>query len=487
MSPWAKCFALCAAFLAGCATAASAAPVTIERIVAKVDQEIITLSELQDLVKEEVSNLARVYKGEEFERRRREMELRGLDALVENKLILRRAKSMGVTVGESELEQAVSSVTDRNRLTTQDFRKYLASQGMTLETYREKVRERLLVRKVESLDVALRVTVSDDEIAAYYKANPDLYREGEERRVQQIFFPTKEGMPEPEVEAQRQKAAAAHKEVGGGADFGETAKKVSQDPAAAQGGNLGFIKKGEVFPEFEAIIFSLKEGEVSQPMKTRAGFHIVKLLEIKRGKAISLESVSSKIRDQLAEEKRAKRRREWISELKRASFLEVHFDPQVQAVSAGATVDPLFRDVREQVTFKLVGVRLARSNEMVGKDRLFWAYGANQKDPRWKSEKVKTDDKLFVGTDEIGVLEKSQREFVNPDPSASLFFFEHNYLLPNAYLGRVHFADVIKEFSLKPNVKKLSLETDSKRVRLEFEVKVEKTRSIVADPREIGQ
>jgi len=76
---------------------------------------------------------------------------------------------------------------------------------------------------------------------------------------------------------------------------------------------------------------------------------------------------------------------------------------------------------------------------------------------------------------------------VNPDPSANLFLFEHNYLLPNVYLGKVSFADLIKEFSLKPQAKKLSFQTDSKRVRLEFEVKVEKTRSIVADPKELGQ
>ncbi|MBI2131313.1 MAG: SurA N-terminal domain-containing protein, partial [Candidatus Tectomicrobia bacterium] len=113
------------ALLAGCASGAGAAPVTVERIVAKVDQEIVTLSELQDFVKEEVDKIAKVYSGAEFERRKREMELRGLDVLVENKLILRRAKVLGVTVGETELEQAVSAVAGRSKITTEEMRKYL--------------------------------------------------------------------------------------------------------------------------------------------------------------------------------------------------------------------------------------------------------------------------------------------------------------------------------------------------------------------------
>jgi len=94
------------------------------------------------------------------------------------------------------------------------------------------------------------------------------------------------------------------------------------------------------------------------------------------------------------------------------------------------------------------------------------------------------DDKLSLGGDEIGTLKKIQRDFINPDPGTSLYIFEHNYLLPNSYLGKVSFADLIKAFSLSPAKKVIKVATDENKVRLEFEVKVEKTRSIVADPKE---
>ncbi len=481
-----RIIALIAILSAGTIPAALAAPVTIERIVAKVDQHIITLSELQDFVREEVEKIRKAYKGEEFERRRRELELQGLDALIESKLILQRAKAMSLTVNEQELEQAVSAVTDRTKLTAEELRRQLRAEGITLEAYREKMRERLLQRKAESLEVDIRVSVSEEEVAAFYQANADQFREGEARRVRQIFFPVREGASQEEVEEKRRKAEEAHKAATlDGADFAEVAKKLSEGPAASGGGDLGFIKKGEVFPELEAIVFTQPPGEVGRPTRTRVGFHVIRVVETQPGKVITLDRVAGKVRDQLFAEKRAKRRREWIAELKRASFLEVNFEPQASRANGG--LEALLRDVREQVTFRLVRVQLLESAEILGRERLFWAYGSNQRDPRWKSDKLKVDEKLILESEEIGSLEKTHREFINPDPSASLFLYEHNFLLPNVFLGKVSFADVIKEFSLKPQEKRLVFLTDSKKARLEFEVRVEKTRSIVADPKEISQ
>jgi hypothetical protein len=91
---------------------------------------------------------------------------------------------------------------------------------------------------------------------------------------------------------------------------------------------------------------------------------------------------------------------------------------------------------------------------------------------------------MIRGREEIRGLQKIQHEVVNPDPGTSIFLYEYNYLLPNSYLGKVSFADLIKAFSLAPKKGRIGVVTDEKRVRLEFEVKVEKTRSIVADPQE---
>ncbi len=465
---------------------ADAKPITIERIVAKINEEIITLSELQDFVKGENKKIRGEFTGKELESRLREMELAALDLLIEKKLILQRAKDIDVSVREKELQTAIQVVLDRNRIQADQLGSFLAAEGKSLDSFREKMRQSILIRKVEGREVNFRLSVSEQEIADFYQANIEQFRKGEARRIRQIFFPVPQKASKDEDEEQRAKASAAFKRVKrNGKDFASIAKKISEGPASARGGDLGFIKKGELFPEFEKIIFSMPVGKTGEVIRTRAGYHIL-LVESKRpGKVTTLDLISGKIRGRLFREKRAKRRREWISELKRAAFLEIDFNPQANRTEKKESFASLFRDVREQISFKLIAVQLLKSSDVIGREKLFWTYGSSRRDERWKSEKLKVDDKLFLGIDDIEGLQSIHREFVNPDPATNLYIYEHNYLLPNSYLGKVSFADLIKEFSLSPKKKKIGLVTDEDRVRLEFEVRVEKTRSIVADPKEI--
>ena len=223
------------------------------------------------------------------------------------------------------------------------------------------------------------------------------------------------------------------------------------------------------------------------------GFHVVHVDDVEPGKVITLDRVSGKIRNKLFQEKFTKRRREWITELKRAAFLEISYDP----VATPGGLSSVFKDVREQISFRLVGIKLKqRGGGLFGQDRVLWAYGSNRDKPRWKSDRVKVGEGAAVGKDAIGALEVGDRLFVNPDPSANLYLFRYVYLLPDSYIGQVSFADMIKAFSdqskgdgeeQKAKAKKMSFETDNKAARLEFEVEVQKTRSIVADPKEITQ
>ncbi len=142
------------------------------------------------------------------------------------------------------------------------------------------------------------------------------------------------------------------------------------------------------------------------------GFHVIHVEKVEPGKLIPLDRVAGKIRNKLYSAKFAKRRREWIAELKRTAFLEIHYDPK----ASGGGLASIFKDVREQVTFHLVRIRLRESRGLLGRDRIFWTYGAHQRSPRWKSDRLRVDDKHTLGKDEIGALAPTQRSFVNPDP-----------------------------------------------------------------------
>ena len=495
MSYRAKCF--CVLAVAFCALAAAAAPVTsasvtIERIIAKIDDDIIMLSELQDFVKPSVEKLRQNYRGEQLNRRIRELELAALDTMIQSKLIAKRASGLELNVSEKEIENAIAGILRENKTTTAGLRAFLESQGMTMEQYRDELRKKLLARRVENMEVGGRVSVLEQEIADYYDAHSDDYREAEKRTVRQIFFPVDKGASASEIEAQRKKADLAYAEAAKpGADFAGVAEKHSEGPARSRGGSLGSVKKGEVFPELEQLIFSTAKGATSKPTRTRVGFHVIHVDDVAPGKVITLDRVSGKIRSKLFQEKFTKRRREWITDLKRAAFLEISYDP----APSPDGLSSVFRDVREQISFRLVGVKLKQSGgRLFGQDRILWAYGANRDKPRWKSDKVKVGEGASVGKDAINALEAGHRLFVNPDPSANVYLFRYVYLLPDSYIGKISFADMIKAFSegskgegRKAGSRTMSVETDNKAARLEFEVEVQKTRSIVADPKEITQ
>ena len=472
---------------------AAASAVTIERIIAKIDDDIIMLSELQDFVKPNVEKMRSRYKGEQLNQRIRELELQALDAMIQSKLIVKRASALELKVSEKEIENAIAGILRENKTTTAGLREFLSSQGMTMEKYRDELRKRLLSRKVENMEVGGRVSVIEQEIADYYDAHLDDYREAEKRTVRQIFLPVDKGASASEVEAKRKKAGLAYEEATKpGADFAEVAEKHSEGPAQSRGGSLGSVKKGEVFPELEELIFSTAKGGTSKPTRTRLGFHVIHVDDVTPGKVITLDRVSGKIRNKLFQEKFTKRRREWVTELKRAAFLEISYDP----VASRAGLSSVFSDVREQISFKLVGIKLKQGGGLFGQSRILWAYGANRDKPRWKSDKVKVGEGASVGKDAIDALEAGHRLFVNPDPSANIYLFRYVYLLPDSYIGEIRFADMLKAYSAQsksedkgktPEAKKMSFETENKAARLEFEVEVQKTRSIVADPKEITQ
>ncbi len=477
--------------LMGASAVAMSAPVTIERIIAKIDDEIIMLSELQDLVKPRVDKLRDSYKGEQLNRRIRELEISALDAMIESKLIEKRASTFGLNVSEKEIENTVTGILRQNKTTTAGLRDFLRSQGMTMEKYRDEIRKKLLGRKVENMEVGLRVSVREQEIADYYNAHLDDYREAESRAVRQIFFPVNKGASPEEIERQRKKAELAYREAAKpGADFARLAEKYSEGPARSRGGELGSVKKGEVFSELEQLIFSTARGATSEPTRTRVGFHVIHVDDVTPGKVITLDKVSGKIRDKVFQEKFTKRRREWVADLKRSVFLETSYDPGPSQSGLSA----VFKDVREQISFRLVGIKLKTKGGLFGQDRVLWAYGANRNKPRWKSDKVKVGQGAEVRKEAIDALEAGHRLFVSPDPSANIYLFRYVYLLPDSFIGEVNFADMLKAFSEQSKgegqnakSKKVSFETKNRAARLDFEVEIQKTRSIVADPKEITQ
>ena len=176
-----------------------AKPIVIERIVAKINEEIITLSELQEFVRMAKLELKRKYRGKDLEKKLQDLEQKALDKLVERKLLIQKAKKVRLSVSERELKITISSVLKGSNITLEQLKKYLISTGSSLEKFKSETRERLLMKKVENIFVNTIVTVTKKEINDYYKDNLEKMTLGGSRKVRQIFFPLNEEMSNDEI------------------------------------------------------------------------------------------------------------------------------------------------------------------------------------------------------------------------------------------------------------------------------------------------
>lgn len=176
---------------------------------------------------------------------------------------------------------------------------YIEAKKMNLhkdKEYKEKVEEfekMTLVSLILKKEVEEKSAVEDAEVRAFFDQNADKFTIGTKIRASHILVKT-----EKEAEDILSK-------IKKGKDFGELAKTLSKDPGSAQkGGDLGYFERGRMVPEFEQAALSLKPGEISKPVKSRFGFHIIKLVDIKKGEPANFEQSKESIRRQLISEKR---------------------------------------------------------------------------------------------------------------------------------------------------------------------------------------
>ncbi len=207
----------------------------------------------------------------------------------------------------------VSAVAEEISLTEEAIRRYYEEHP---EAFQEPEKVKLAYLRLSLADIAKQVEVSEEEIESYYRDHQDLYGVPEQRRVAHILIAVSEGGDE---EAARKKAEEVYAKLRAGGDFATLAKEYSDDPgSASQGGDLGYIEKGVLDPEFDDVAFSLAQGEVSEPVRTAFGYHIIRVEEIKPGHVKPLEEVRKEVERELRMEKAQKR---YLDELERLSNL----------------------------------------------------------------------------------------------------------------------------------------------------------------------
>jgi peptidyl-prolyl cis-trans isomerase SurA len=295
----------------------------VEKVAAVVNKDIIALSEVRQRAAPELARLSREADSASKSKQQNEIMRKTLDALIGDKLIEQQIKELNLDVTEPEVDAGIDDVRKNNHLDAAQFEQLLVSEGYNMSSYRDFMRKHLAKLKLVNLKVRSRVKISDEDLKAEYarfsKAEADEY----EVHARHILLQTPANASPAEIEKARQQAEQLSAKARGGADFVELAKSQSQGPSAGEGGDLGFFKRGVMVPEFEKVAFALKPGEVSEPVRSKFGWHVIKVEERRALSVKPFEEVKEQLKDRILRGQLEKYTEQYVQELRNSAVVEV--------------------------------------------------------------------------------------------------------------------------------------------------------------------
>lgn len=270
------------------ATLSAAAPkpgkiALVDRIVAVVNNEVITQRELDEKAKLAEQQLQR--QGTPLPSRD-VLEKQLLERLIIDKVQLQYAKENGVTVDDEALEQTLQRIATENKLTMEQFRAVLKRDGVSYDKFREDIRNEMVLARLREREVDNKIFVSDADVDNYL-ANRQRQGEETEYNAAQIFIRVPEQATPEQLQAVKAKADKAWQQLKNGADFRQVSASVSDAPNAIQGGPLGWGSASRIPPLFVEALDKLQPGDITPVLRSPNGFHILKLVD-KRGKNVKV-------------------------------------------------------------------------------------------------------------------------------------------------------------------------------------------------------
>jgi len=295
--------------------------VLLDRVIATVNGGAITWSELRGNFDLKAEEHLKGLKGEEKEKKLRELEQFFLNNMIDLKLQLQEARRLGFSISQSEIDGAIADIKVKYNLTDESLIESLRAEGFTLDEYREQLEEQILVSKLVKFEVRDNVLIMDKEIEEYYEANKDKYRSEEKIRIRQIFFSA-----DPEDISQRSETGARAQEIirmiKKGEDFAKIAMEFSEDASREFGGDLGYLSRGSVLKEIEDAAAALTVGEVSKPFWSSSGLHIIKLEDKIEGS--NIEKIRNRIKGLLFERTFKLKYSDWLKSLRAKAYIKIN-------------------------------------------------------------------------------------------------------------------------------------------------------------------
>lgn len=291
----------------------------VDKIKAIVNNEVITQSEVDRLLYPIYLRYKDIYKGNKLNEKLEEASNEILDELIEDRLLLSEAKRLNIQADEEEVDDRIKQL--KMRFSGEDdFNRMLSDQNLSIKDFRTRYREQIMVEKLIDREIRYQIQILPQEAESYYREHIDEFKEPEQVKVSSILVRLKSKRTPEQTLAL---VVNLLQRLQNGDDFYTLAKMYSEGTNAEGGGDMGYVRKGQMIDKIDKVIFNLKIGEFSDLVETSLGYHIFKVYDRKKGRIIPLAEARPRITDELYREKVEKKFAKWMKGLRENAFISI--------------------------------------------------------------------------------------------------------------------------------------------------------------------
>ena len=304
------------------APAALFADTIIEEIVARVNGEVISRSDFQK-GRDQMLNDLRQQFGADAEKEFKERQKDLLRDLIDQQLLLDKGKELGITA-DTELIKKLDELRKQNNLgSMEELEKAAEQQGVNFEDFKQQIRNSIITQQVISQEVGRKIQLSRDEAQKFYEEHKQEMERPEQIHLSEILVAVPKDATPEQITAAEAKADKVLKEIRGGAGFSDVAKRSSEGPTASQGGDLGLFKRGTLAKGLEDQTFAMKAGEVSDVIRTKQGFVILKVNQHEQAGIPPFKEAEPRVSDALYFQKLQPSLRAYLTKLREEAFIDI--------------------------------------------------------------------------------------------------------------------------------------------------------------------
>ncbi|HSP31328.1 MAG TPA: peptidylprolyl isomerase [Halomonas sp.] len=291
---------------------------TLDSVVAVVNDDVIMRSELDD----RMAQIEAQAQGGNLPPRT-QLERQVLERMVLEEIQLQMAEDASLSVDDTELNGQVRSIAESNGMTLEEFADAVEADGMTLANVREDVRREMLMRQVQQSQISNRVSVSDRDVERFLNQQSGQSGEQdfiEESRARHVLI---ELTPNRDENQARAIAEEVRERLSQGEDFASVAREFSDDSGSAlNGGELGWVRPGQTVPAFEEAMRGLSENQISQPVRSQFGYHVIEVQE-RRRQNVTQESQREQVRQSIFQRRANEELETWQQEIRSQAFVDI--------------------------------------------------------------------------------------------------------------------------------------------------------------------